>query len=404
MLPIDFTNRMKDMLKDEYDLFVSTYNNSHSPSLRINQMKTAYDTFSNNTGWQLDAVPWCSTGFYYSGEIQPGKHPYHEGGAYYIQEASAMLPATLLDAQPGDIVLDLCAAPGGKSTQIACDLNGQGLLISNEIIPNRAKILSENIERLGIKNAIVTNEDSFKLADHFPSFFDKIMVDAPCSGEGMFRKNSIACDEWSLDNVDICANRQLEILDNAASMLKSGGRIVYSTCTFAPAENEGTIARFLAKHPDFSLEKPCIFCDGFDSGHNDWVVPYTHFTDDEDIDKIKSVDVTNSIRLWPHKINGEGHFAAVLLRAEDSVDESIVKFEKGINPKELKEYLSFEKTYLNTKIDGSFVKFGDQLFVLPNNAPSLKKLKVLRPGLHLGTFLKNRFEPSHALALALNAS
>lgn len=402
MLPNDFISRMKEMLDDDFDSFISSYDKTHTPSLRLNDLKNNIDTMIHNTNWDLTPIPWCKNGYYYSDDLHPGKHPYHEAGAYYIQEASAMLPGSLIDAQPDEAILDLCAAPGGKSTQIACAMNGRGILICNEIIPARARILSENIERLGVRNAIVTNEDSFKLASVFPCFFDKIMVDAPCSGEGMFRKNNDTCNEWSTDNVNICANRQLEILGNAAIMLKPGGRIVYSTCTFAPAENEATIARFLSRHPEFELTSPSVFCDGFDTGHNQWIVPYTRFDEDENPESIGTFDTSATIRLWPHKINGEGHFAAVLTKSSNANNDSKIKYEKGITPKELKDYLIFEKTYLNTKLDGTFIKFGDQLYLLPLNAPSLSKLKVLRPGLHLGTFLKNRFEPSHALALALN--
>lgn len=288
-----------------------------------------------------------------------------------------MAPVQVLDVKPGDMVLDLCAAPGGKSTQIAGKLQGKGLLISNEIIPSRAKILSENIERIGVKNAIVTNEDSEHLADVFPEFFDKIMVDAPCSGEGMFRKNSLACDEWSLENVEKCGIRQAEILDNAAVMLKPGGRMVYSTCTFSSIENEETIKAFLDRHPDFHIIKTTL-PGGITQGY-----------------------LPGTLRLWPHKLDGEGHFVAVLSK-DGSLKENEYTHEKGLKKKDLKEYAEFEKEYLNISLDGIFIKFGNQLYLLPDITPSLKGIKVLRPGLHLGTILKNRFEPSHSLALAVN--
>jgi len=240
--------------------------------------------------WKLKPVPWCETGFYYGKEIRPGKHPYHNAGVYYIQEPSAMVPAECLKAQPGDIILDLCAAPGGKSTQIAAAMKGEGILICNEIHPARAKILSENIERMGIKNALVLNETPEQLAEHFPVCFDKIMVDAPCSGEGMFRKNEEAGNEWSLDNVKLCADRQDGILHCAYEMLRPGGRMVYSTCTFAPEEDEGSVHRFLERHPD------CQIAEGIDSEG------FIH-------------DKEGCIRLFPHKIEGEGHFAAVITAA-----------------------------------------------------------------------------------------
>lgn len=395
MLPVNFLDRMKTLLKEEYQNFLASYNKSAYKSLRINTLKGTSESFENLSRWNLEPVPWCQEGFYYNVELQPGKHPYHEAGAYYIQEASAMLPAVLLDAQPGEKILDLCAAPGGKSTEIASAMKGEGLLICNEIITSRAKILSENVERMGIRNALVTNEDSDTLARKFPAFFNRIMVDAPCSGEGMFRKNSEACNEWSLENVELCSRRQLEILDNAAIMLAPGGRIVYSTCTFAPTENEDTIYQFLKKHPEFSIVKPTIFVDGFDKGHFDWI-------EEDSLDVSFKDEIENCIRLWPHKLKGEGHFVAVLEKDKVESDVRKVKSEKGISPKELKDFLDFEKRALNIHLEGIYTKFGDQLYLLPEETPSLKGLKVLRPGLHLGTFLKNRFEPSHALALALS--
>lgn len=284
-----------------------------------------------------------------------------------------MAPVPLLEVQPGERVLDLCAAPGGKSTQIAAALKGEGLLVSNEIHPARAKILSENVERMGIRNACVTNETPARLAEVFPEYFDRILVDAPCSGEGMFRKNEAACEEWSPENVELCASRQDEILGCAARMLRPGGRLVYSTCTFAPQENEGSISRFVERHPEFS--------------------------------------VLDSLRLWPHKIKGEGHFAAVLQKAgEEAVSyrvQSAGGVEKGIPEKNFAkdwaDYLTFAKETLRVPLSGNYLKFGDNLYLMPEGMPSLKGLKVLRPGLHIGTLKKNRFEPSHALALALSA-
>lgn len=293
-----------------------------------------------------------------------------------------MLPATLLEAQPGERILDLCAAPGGKSTQIAAAMQGEGLLICNEIHPARAKILSENVERMGIMNAMVTNETPQRLADIFPDYFDRIMVDAPCSGEGMFRKNEEACEQWSEDNVQMCADRQDEILDCAAKMVRPGGRIVYSTCTFALQEDEGSVERFLSRHDDFTLIK--------------------------------------DIRLWPHKVKGEGHYAAVLRRqgevsadyrcyGRNGIEQGIPKGKNSFQ-KECGDYLAFSEEYLSeVRVFGNglqagqgvFLKFGDQLYLCPPDMPATKGMKVLRPGLHLGTMKKNRFEPSHALALAL---
>lgn len=290
----------------------------------------------------------------------------------------------------GDRVLDLCAAPGGKSTQLAAYLNQTGLLVANEIHSARCKILSQNMERLGISNAIVTNEDSFTLAARFPEYFDKIMVDAPCSGEGMFRKNPEAASEWSLANVKNCAARQSEILDNAAEMLVPGGKIVYSTCTFSPEENEQVIASFLEQHPEFELIRKDV--PEFDHGRPDWAnhIPQLAFT----------------FRLWPHHLHGEGHFAAILQKKGSSSAHTSGKTAGLKDKNQLRLWQEFASTVLTPGMNdflqqGNLILFGDQLYRLPEDAPSLEHLKVLRAGLHLGTFKKNRFEPSHALALFL---
>lgn len=402
MLPKAFTDRMKEMLGEEYGEFLQSYGENRTLScpagqftgknhaLRLNPLKGDSGRFLELTPFSLTPVPWEENGYYYEETDKPGRHPYHEAGVYYIQEASAMAPAAYLGAGPGEKILDLCAAPGGKSTQIAAAMKGQGILICNEIHPTRAKILSENIERMGIANAIVVNHSPDVLTEHFPGYFDRILVDAPCSGEGMFRKNEEACMEWSPENVHMCAERQDEILDHAAGMLRGGGRLVYSTCTFAPEENEGSISRFLKNHPEFTL-LPVEKLPGMSSGNPDWI------TDPAD-------GIENTIRLWPHKLKGEGHFVAVLKKeGAEGTGEGTGRYgiQPGISEKECKEYLAFKKEYLKKDLKGSLLRFGEQLYLLPENAPSLNKLKVLRPGLHLGTIKKNRFEPAHALALFL---
>lgn len=380
MLPEKFLERMQNMLGEEYPAFLESLSGKRYRALRLNLLKTRIQEGKEKLPFTLSPVPWTKNGFYYEEEEQPGKHPYHEAGLYYIQEPSAMAPVPCLmeetamperqeePATPGR-VLDLCAAPGGKSTQIAEYMRGHGMLITNEIHPQRAKILSENIERMGISNAIVLNETPESLSKRFIAFFDRILVDAPCSGEGMFRKNDNAGEEWSEENVALCAERQDGILDCAATMLKPGGRLVYSTCTFAPAEDEGSVSRFLETHPDFCLEK--------------------------------------EERLMPHKIKGEGHFLAVLHREGGQLSSAATAgTEKSLTLKDCREFLDFAKEALTIPAEELtegkiLLRFGEQLYLAPAETPSLRGLKVLRPGLHLGTVKKNRFEPSHALALFL---
>ena len=280
MIPEAFLLRMQKQLGEEYPEFLACYDKPRQQALRYNPLKRTESGESMEEAltalFRMEKVPWAEHGYYYPADVFPGRHPYHEAGLYYIQEPSAMAPVGRLEIKPGERVLDLCAAPGGKSTQIGALLHGQGLLVSNEINPSRAKILSENVERMGLANACVTNESPERLAEVFPEYFDKILVDAPCSGEGMFRKNEIALTEWSEENVRLCGERQDGILNEAAKMLRPGGRLVYSTCTFSEWENEGSIQRFLERHPEFTL--------------------------------------LESQRIYPHKVRGEGHFLATLQR------------------------------------------------------------------------------------------
>lgn len=387
-LPIEFEKKMKAFLGNEWDDFLYSYDNNRFQALRFNTLKVQSQEERMRILKTLKIssekkVSWANEAYYFDENVRPGKHPYHEMGLYYIQEPSAMSAAALLAPKPGMRVLDLCAAPGGKSTQLATYLGDSGLLVSNEINTQRSRILSQNIERMGIKNAIVTNEDSFVLASHFPGFFNAIQVDAPCSGEGMFRKLPEAIEQWSMENVAICAARQKEILDNAAVMLKPGGTIVYSTCTFSREENEDVIECFLERHPDFTLEE--------------------------------------MERFWPHKVDGEGHFVAKLVR-RGSVDTDLKadrKTKKNKNSKNRKNETKPALTKENMKLLSEFldetisedmaawiknsrlVMFGEQLYRLPDMEVDIKGLKVQRAGLHIGEFKKQRFEPSHSLALAL---
>lgn len=401
MLPKEFTDRMLKMLGDEYPAFLACYESGQHHALRVNTLKADRAYLLEHLPFRLEPVPWCGTGFYYASHETPGKHPYHEAGLYYIQEPSAMAPAEYLmkGIQGDERILDLCAAPGGKSTQIAAAMQGRGVLVSNEIHSARAKILSENIERMGIRNALVTNETPRRLAEIFPGYFTGILVDAPCSGEGMFRKNEEACREWSLSNVELCAKRQDEILDCAASMLAPGGRLVYSTCTFAPAENEGSISRFLSGHPEFEIVQTDRFL-GMTGGVAEWI-------------KKPAEHIGDTVRLWPHRLRGEGHYLALLQKRDGraGTDKSRISCSEkaGMSESERKktgtgytEYLKFAEETLHTPLSGVCLKFGGQLYLVPEGMPAIKGIKVLRPGLHLGTVKKNRFEPSHALALALS--
>ncbi len=368
MLPERFLERVKEQLGAEYPAFLESLERPRAVALRFAPGKETQLPFVGAP------VPWEPLGYYYDPDSRPGLHPYHECGVYYLQEASAMSAVALLAPRPGEKICDLCAAPGGKSTQIAGRLKGEGLLVCNEYSPKRAKILSQNIERMGVNNAIVTNGDTAVLSKKLPGFFDRVLVDAPCSGEGMFRKEEAAVTDWSEETVAMCAQRQQEILNNAAALVWPGGRLVYSTCTFAPQENEEMIAWFLKTHSEFapvSVDAP-------------WFTP----------------GPDGSFRLWPHKLLGEGHFVAVLEKTAGEVGET--PLQKGEKPP--KEWESFAKELGIRLPEGKFLSFGTNLYYAPMETPDLSGLRVLRAGLSLGEVKKGRFEPDHALALWLGGS
>jgi NOL1/NOP2/sun family putative RNA methylase len=381
-LPEAFVERMTESLGAEAEDFFKSYDSPRAYGLRRNPLKLSKEAFEALMPFALSPVSWSDEGYYYKEDERPGRHPYHEMGLYYIQEPSAMCVAAVADPQPGEIVLDLCAAPGGKSTQLAGRMDGRGLLVCNEIVPGRAKILSQNIERMGIQNAVVVNHSPQELSERFPVFFDRIVVDAPCSGEGMFHKEEAALTEWSPENVRMCSERQREILASAVPMLRDGGTLVYSTCTFAPAEDEELVAWLLENFSELSL----VPIDTERLGISQGTIPGTG-------------------RIYPHRQRGEGHFLACLKKSGENQPHSDLPLPAAHRGKDdaWKEYETFAAKYLKASLPGRRLVFGDQLYLMPEAFPDIKGLRVLRPGLHLGTNKKNRFEPSHALALALRA-
>ncbi|MFC6651840.1 RsmB/NOP family class I SAM-dependent RNA methyltransferase [Paenibacillus rhizoplanae] len=389
-LPAAYTANIREMLGDTADAFLESYLARRTQGLRFNTLKSSSEPGRAAaehalSQFNLSQIPWCPAGFYYEDPARPGRHPYHTAGLYYIQEPSAMSAAELLKPLPGEIVLDLAAAPGGKTTHIAALMQGQGLLISNEIHPERAKILAENVERLGISNTLVTSAAPGDLSKRFPEVFDRIMLDAPCSGEGMFRKDPAAIEEWSPKHVEICVARQWDILQDAYLMLKPGGHMVYSTCTFNRRENEETMERFVQIYPDMELI------------------------------------VTK--RLWPHLERGEGHFVALLHKAASTDQtESTSRKSKGKRGERgsngLKTSATLREAYQQFMSwsaaelpgfagHGVPLLFGESLYLLPEafserlHIGILDGLKVPRAGLHIAHLKKNRIEPAHALAMAL---
>ena len=381
-LPIEFCERMRELTGDEYDDFIKSYDTQINKGIRINTLKCSDSLPMLNS---CEKIQWCEDGYYADNLIINGNHPYHASGVVYFQEPSAMAVACGMPIGENVKILDLCAAPGGKTTHIGARMGNHGLLLSNEIIPKRAAVLSENVERMGLTNTIVTNESPRQLSERFEGFFDGIIVDAPCSGEGMFRKEPQAVEEWSVNHTLSCAVRQKNILDDAYKMLKCGGYIMYSTCTFSYDENESVVQYMIDKYNMqlCHIDGLDMLSDGIGDGMQD------------------------CRRIFPHKNKGEGHFMALLRRTEESNPAKVhqkKKEKRKDTPLDLaiNLYREFEKSALNTKLDGEFVLFGDNLYLMPEYI-NLDKLRVLRCGLHLGIIKRNRFEPSHALSHALPA-
>ncbi len=385
---------MARLLGDEIPAFLASFDAAPSTGLRVNTLKITPERFRVLLPWELAPVPWCPAGFTVAGEAGPGKHPYHAAGLYYLQDPAAMAAAEILAPQPGERVLDLAAAPGGKATHIASLMAGEGLLIANEIHHQRAWDLAENLERWGGRNVAITVETPERLAERFEGFFDAVLLDAPCSGEGMLRRSEAARREWAPELIGGCSLRQSAILEHAARLVRPGGRLVYATCTFAPEEDEGTVARFLRDHPEFELIAP--------PGRPEWIA--------DDVPGNSELpgtwpDLARAIRLWPHLAAGEGHFVALLRKCATGTASG--GWPRAWRPVRLPR--AAEQAYRDFCMDNLMVVpaterlalVGSYLYALPPDLPDLTGLRFLHPGWWLGAIKGDRFEPSHALALAL---
>lgn len=398
MLPAGFTAKMQALLGAEADTFLTSLAEPARVGLRVNTLKCSRERFEELSPWPLTPVPWCNAGFLLGGNTpgRPGLHPLHRAGVFYLQEPSAMAVAEAVAPKPGEWVIDLAAAPGGKATHLAGLMQNQGLLVANEVTGSRVRALGENLERLGVRHALITSESVQKLAARWGAVFDRVLLDAPCSGEGMFRKSEEAVLQWSEYLIESCAARQDGLLAEAAGLVKPGGVLVYSTCTFAPEENEKVIAAFLAEHEEFGLEP--LSLPGARPGHPDWA-------------KEPTEALKNTTRFWPHLNPGEGHFIAKLRRISGrtsgtqtplkaSPHAPVSRQAKDLWERFVRETFSETPLHANTKTAPLTLR-GEQLYALPETLPDLTGLKTLRTGLWLGTPKKNRFEPSHSLALAL---
>ncbi len=408
-IPPLFLERMSRLLGDEYPAFAESLNAAPKSGLRVNTLKLTPDAFKALAPFPLgDKVPWCDSAFILPvSSFSPGLHPYHMAGLYYMQDPSAMSPAELLNPQPGERVLDLAAAPGGKTTHLAALMQGRGLLVANEIKDKRVGHLAQNVERWGAGNVVVTNETPERLADHFGASFDRVLVDAPCSGEGMFRKDMGARVDWSPEMVAGCAVRQRNILRVAAKLVKPGGFLLYSTCTFAPEEDEAVISGLLNGKTDYSgfgngktdgngfsefemAELPQF--PGFMPGRPDWV---------EDVTAAPSL--AGAVRLFPHRIEGEGHFACLLRKKDGGGGERYGELRRVRLSKEFWGlWRGFAEEALSVNLTEERLRVvGERLYFVPEESLDFGRLRVVHPGVWLGTFKKGRFEPAHPLALFL---
>ena len=388
-LPEEFVTKMRPLLGVEYDAYEACLDAPRLYGVRVNTLKISVSAFKKLFDCVLTPVPWCQEGFYYdTADTRLSKSPYYAAGLFYLQEPSAMSAAALLNVKPGDRVLDLCASPGGKTTQLAAAMENTGVLVSNDATSARMVALLKNIELMGLRNVLVTNETAAKLALRFHGWFDKILVDAPCSGEGMFRKDKDAVLSWDASKPERLASIQYEILEDAAKMLKTGGRLMYSTCTFSPEENERQIAAFLDRHSDFIMVPIDHAAYGVSPARADWA--------DERLAK--------AARIWPHRQNGEGHFTALLERVGDAPDAPCASPMEYADAKALALYGAFTKENLRLPPEGDIARHKDTLYIPPEGLPDLSSLRIFRGGFPLGTIKKDRFEPSSTLALTIPLS
>ena len=390
-LPESFDRRIKEQLGSDYDDYIACLERPMHHGIRINTTKISVEDFLEISPFNLKPVPWTENGFYYDErECTPSRHPYYYAGLYYIQEPSAMTPAATLPIEAGDIVLDICAAPGGKSTELAARLNHTGFIVSNDISNSRAKALLKNMELFGIGNMAVISEAPNALSERFRGCFDKILIDAPCSGEGMFRKSASMVTAWENNGVELFKGLQRGILNEVVKMLKPGGQILYSTCTFSPDENEQSVEYIL------SLDEGLHICDivkprGFDDGHPEWGLS-------------GNSELCKCARLWPHRIEGEGHFVALLKKDNEGQENTSEYRYKRYKPDDyVEEFFSHIDT--SSGIDLSRLEENNgRLMYISDDMPDIKGLRTLRGGLFLGELKKNRFEPSQSLAMYLKAA
>ena len=385
-LPLLFEKEMRVLLQDKFTDFIDAYDQPRHFGVRLNALKVG-DDFVDQLPFELKKTAWCDQGYYYEEDERPGKDAYYMAGCYYIQEPSAMMVGVAVDANPGDKIIDLCAAPGGKTTHMAAMMDHSGLIVSNDISPSRVKHLNKNVQISGIRNCVVTSEDPTELAKAWPGYFDKVLVDAPCSGEGMFRKDPKLIKSWEENGPDDFVPIQRSILASAHRLLKNGGTLTYSTCTFNMKENEFMIAEFLKAYPQYELvELKHILpvADGFSMG--------------------KDLYMERTKRLWPHLHEGEGHFVAQFIKKDGDFEKPIRLFKPLISTEAKDAFWSFAKSIgyePEKEIIDSMHQHAQKLFCIPKETPETKGLRVFSSGWFLGTYQKQRFEPSQAFASAL---